>query len=127
MSARLQTPLLESRAAGDFLAAARALVPNLATRVPATTAARRIPDETTEEYRQAGILRVLQPLRFGGHQQSVGVFLDIVDALTEGCASSAWVYAVIAELGWVIASLPERGQIDIWGDDPEGPKQIPLG
>lgn len=119
MSARPQTPLAETRPGEDFLAAARALVPNLATRVPAATAARRIPDETIEAYRQAGILRVLQPRRFGGHQQSVGVFLDIVDALTEGCASSAWVYAVIAELAWVIASLPERGQIDIWGDDPE--------
>ncbi len=119
MSAALQTPLPEIHSAGDFLARARALVPNLAARIPAATAARRIPGETIDEYRQAGILRVLQPRRFGGHQQSVGVFLDIVDALAEGCASSAWVYAVIAELGWVIASLPERGQTDIWDDDPE--------
>ena len=26
---------------------------------------------------------------------------------------------MLAELEWVIACLPERGQIDIWGDDPE--------
>jgi 3-hydroxy-9,10-secoandrosta-1,3,5(10)-triene-9,17-dione monooxygenase len=64
-------------------------------------------------------LRVLQPRRFGGYQQSIGVFLHIVDALTEGCASSAWVYAVLGELQWVIALLPERGQEDIWGDQPE--------
>jgi 3-hydroxy-9,10-secoandrosta-1,3,5(10)-triene-9,17-dione monooxygenase len=62
---------------------------------------------------------VLQPRRFGGHQESIGVFLRIVDALTEGCASSAWVYAVLGELQWVIALLPERGQEDIWGDVPE--------
>jgi alkylation response protein AidB-like acyl-CoA dehydrogenase len=47
------------------------------------------------------------------------VFLRIVEALTDGCASSAWVYAVIAELQWVIALLPEQGQEDIWGNDPE--------
>ncbi len=57
--------------------------------------------------------------RFGGYQESVGVFLRIVEALTEGCASSAWVYGVLGELQWVIALLPERGQNDIWGDAPE--------
>lgn len=61
----------------------------------------------------------MQPRRFGGEQAPVGVFLRIVDILAEGCASSAWVYGVLGELEWVIACLPEQGQIDIWGDDPE--------
>ena len=60
----------------------------------------------------------MQPRRFGGHQASLGVFLQAVEILAEGCASSAWVYGVLGELEWVIACLPERGQIDSWGDDP---------
>ena len=37
---------------------ARALVPNLAMRAPAATAARNVPDATIAEFRRAGILRV---------------------------------------------------------------------
>jgi alkylation response protein AidB-like acyl-CoA dehydrogenase len=39
--------------------------------------------------------------------------------LTYGCASSAWVYAVLAEHQWIIAQYPEQAQVDVWGDDPE--------
>jgi 3-hydroxy-9,10-secoandrosta-1,3,5(10)-triene-9,17-dione monooxygenase len=114
-----EAPLLSGSPGAELLARARALVPMLAERVPAATAARNVPDATIADYRRAGILRVLQPRRFGGYQESIGVFLQIVEALTEGCASSAWVYAVLGELQWVIALLPERGQDDIWGDAPE--------
>jgi 3-hydroxy-9,10-secoandrosta-1,3,5(10)-triene-9,17-dione monooxygenase len=107
------------RPAGEeFLARARALVPILAEREPAATEARNVPAETIDDFHRAGLLRLLQPRRFGGHQASLGVFLQVVEILAEGCASSAWVYGVLAELEWVIACLPEQGQIDIWGDDP---------
>ena len=49
-----------------MLERARALVPLLARRAPAATAARMLPAETIAEYRNAGILRILQPKRFGG-------------------------------------------------------------
>jgi Acyl-CoA dehydrogenase, C-terminal domain len=114
-----ETPLRHGSPGAELVARARALVPNLAGRAAAATEARNVPRETIAEYRRAGILRVLQPRRFGGHQQSVGVFLRIVELLTEGCASSAWVYGVLGELQWVIALLPERGQDDVWGDEPE--------
>ena len=42
---------------------ARALIPLLAERAPATTAARVLPPETIAEYHRAGILRILQPRR----------------------------------------------------------------
>jgi 3-hydroxy-9,10-secoandrosta-1,3,5(10)-triene-9,17-dione monooxygenase len=115
----LEPPLLPGSPGADPLARALALVPTLAQCAPAATAARNVPDETIAQYRRAGILRVLQPRRFGGYQESIGVFLRIVEALTEGCASSAWVYAVLGELQWVIALLPEHGQEDIWGSEPE--------
>src|SRR5271165_1686493 len=114
-----ETPLLRGSNGAELLARARAQVPNLAERAAAATEARNIPDETIAEYRAAGILRVLQPRRYGGFQQSFSVFVQIVETLTEGCASSAWVYAVLAELQWVIALLPEHGQDDIWGNEPE--------
>jgi alkylation response protein AidB-like acyl-CoA dehydrogenase len=98
---------------------ARALIPGLAERAPAAAAARQLPAQTIAEYRAAGILRILQPRCFGGQQGRFSLFSQIVEELTYGCASSAWVYAVLAEHQWIIAQYPEEAQIDVWGEDPE--------
>jgi alkylation response protein AidB-like acyl-CoA dehydrogenase len=101
-----------------LLQRARALIPRLVERAPAATAARMVPSETIAEYHDAGIIRILQPRRFGGLQGRFSLFSRIVEELTFGCASSAWVYAVLAEHQWIIAQYPEQAQIDVWGDDP---------
>jgi alkylation response protein AidB-like acyl-CoA dehydrogenase len=102
-----------------LLGRARTLIPRLAERAPAAAAARQLPAQTIAEYRDAGILRILQPKRFGGMEGRFSLFSWIVEELTYGCASSAWVYAVLAEHQWIIAQYPEQAQIDVWGDDPE--------
>ncbi len=96
---------------------ARRLIPLLAERAEEAAAARQVPAQTIAEYRAAGILRILQPKRFGGMQGRFSLFSRIVEELTWGCASSAWVYAVLAEHQWIIAQYPEAAQIDVWGDD----------
>src|SRR5215468_1235522 len=101
-----------------LLERARALIPLLAERAPAATAARQLPPETIAEYHSAGILRILQPKRFGGMQGRFNLFSRIVEELTYGCASSAWVYAVLAEHQWILAQYPEEAQLDVWGEDP---------
>ena len=107
-----------THAANDLLDEARALVPVLAAREAATLAARRVPEDTIRDFHRAGLLRVLQPRRFGGRQDDFGVFSRVVETLAEGCASSAWVYAVLGEHQWIIACMSERAQADIW--DGEG-------
>ena len=102
-----------------MLERARALIPRVAERASAAAAARQLPAETIDEYRAAGILRILQPRRFGGMQGRFSLFSRIVEELTYGCASSAWVYAVLAEHQWIIAQYPEEAQIDVWGEDPD--------
>jgi 3-hydroxy-9,10-secoandrosta-1,3,5(10)-triene-9,17-dione monooxygenase len=102
-----------------LLEQARALVPVLAERAAATNAARDVPPETIADFRRSGILRIIQPRRFGGLQLRFSLFSRIVEILTEGCASSGWVYAVLGEHQWLLASYPLQAQIDIWGDDPQ--------
>ncbi len=98
---------------------ARAMVPRLAERAAGAAAARTVPVQTIAEYRAAGMMRILQPRRFGGMQGRFSLFSRIVEELTYGCASSAWVYAVLAEHQWIIAQYPEEAQVDVWGADPE--------
>jgi len=102
----------------ELISKARALVPSLAEREQAALATREMPVETMEDYKRAGVLRVLQPKRFGGYQELSILLSRIVEELAHGCASSAWVYAVLAEHAWIIASFPEQAQIDVWGEDP---------
>src|SRR6201998_1263612 len=115
MTAQESALPVEERA---MLERARALIPLLAERAPAAAAARQLPTETIAEYRAAGILRILQPRRFGGMQGRFSLFSQIVEELTFGCASSAWVYAVLAEHQWILAQYPEAAQEDVWGADP---------
>jgi 3-hydroxy-9,10-secoandrosta-1,3,5(10)-triene-9,17-dione monooxygenase len=78
-----------------MLERARALAPRLAERASAAAAARQLPEETVADYLAAGFLRILQPRRFGGLQGRFSLFSRIVEELTYGCASAAWVYAVL--------------------------------
>jgi len=104
--------------AHTLLTQTAALVPVLAEREAAACAGRSVPDATIADFHRLGILRVMQPRRFGGQQASFDIFSRIVETLAEGCAASAWVYAVLAEHQWIIACMPDRAQIDVWGDTP---------
>src|SRR6202049_681104 len=112
-------PVLDDSALPDderaMLERARALIPPLAEAAPA---AGQLSAETIAEYHAAGILRILQPRRFGGMQGRFSLFSRIVEELTYGCASAAWVYAVLAEHQWIIAQYPEAAQVDVWGENP---------
>ena len=103
----------------DRLERARALVPTLAARAARTAEDRRVPDETIADFRAAGLFRILQPSRFGGSELDFTLFSAITRELARGCASSAWVYAVIEEMSWVIAMFPEAAQVEIWGGEPQ--------
>jgi alkylation response protein AidB-like acyl-CoA dehydrogenase len=102
----------------DRLTRAADLIPVLAAREAAASADRSISDATIADFRRSGIMRVLQPRRFGGEQASFELFSRIIETLAEGCAASAWVYAVLAEHQWIIACMPDQAQVDVWGDDP---------
>jgi alkylation response protein AidB-like acyl-CoA dehydrogenase len=46
------------------------------------------------------------------------VFANLVRELAQGCGSSAWVYAVVAEHGWMFSLFPKEGQDEIWSGNP---------
>jgi alkylation response protein AidB-like acyl-CoA dehydrogenase len=97
---------------------ARALAPVLAKRAERTDRERRVPDETIADFFQNGLFRIIQPARFGGAELNFDSFSMVTRELARGCASSAWVYCVIEELFWVLATFPEKAQTEIWGENP---------
>ena len=103
----------------ELVARARALAPALRARADAAEAARRIPAETIQDFKDAGFFRVLQPRRWGGYEMDPQVFFDIQMALAEACVSSAWVYGVVGVHNYQMGLFDNRAQTDVWGKDTE--------
>ena len=105
--------------AGDLIARARDLAPDLRSREDAAEQARRVPDETIAALRAAGLFRAFQPRRYGGYELDPGLLLDTGIELARGCGSSAWVGNLAMVHQWMIAGFPAAAQDDIWGADPD--------
>ncbi len=103
--------------AAELIERAAALVPALRARAAAANATRQVPAETIAELKRSGLLRLLQPSVWGGLERDYVDFVDVIRTLTQGCASSAWVYGVLTEHSWVLASYPEAAQREVWGAD----------
>lgn len=97
---------------------ARAMIPRLAERAPQAEAAGKVPVETVRELEEAGLLRVLQPKRWGGHEMDPRVFYSIQMALAEGCMSTAWIYGVMGVHYWQLSLFPAKAQDEVWGENP---------
>jgi 3-hydroxy-9,10-secoandrosta-1,3,5(10)-triene-9,17-dione monooxygenase len=103
----------------EFIARAAALVPVLRARAEATERDRRIPDETIEDIRAAGLWRILKPPRYGGVVTDFGVMIDVVEEFGRGCASTSWVYLNIVAHNWMLPMWPVQASVDVWGENPE--------
>jgi 3-hydroxy-9,10-secoandrosta-1,3,5(10)-triene-9,17-dione monooxygenase len=101
----------------DVLDKARALAPVLRERAFAAEQARRIPDETIQDMKDAGLFRVLQPALYGGFEMDPRVFLEIAMIIGSACPSSGWVYSVVGVHNWQVALMPKQAQDDVWGED----------
>jgi 3-hydroxy-9,10-secoandrosta-1,3,5(10)-triene-9,17-dione monooxygenase len=95
-------------------------VPGLRERAARTEALRRVPDETIAEFREAGLLRLFQPARYGGYEMDYGrPQIRLGAVLGRGCGSSAWVQSVVACHAWLVGMYEQSVQDAVWGDTPD--------
>src|SRR4249919_763979 len=67
----------------DLVARAAALIPQLRERVAEAEQTRKLPALNVEAVRNAGLFRVLQAARYGGHQQSLRTHIDTIALVAE--------------------------------------------
>ncbi len=91
----------------------------LGTRAARTEELRRVPDENMDLIISAGLLGVLQPRAWGGHQLTMRAHLDVVSAIAEGCSATGWVLGVMHAHSWMMAHFPPAAQKDVYGDSPD--------
>ncbi|MFI7589756.1 3-hydroxy-9,10-secoandrosta-1,3,5(10)-triene-9,17-dione monooxygenase oxygenase subunit [Spongisporangium articulatum] len=101
------------------LAAVQDLLPGIRSRVSEAEAARRVPAETIDELREAGVLRLLQPVRFGGLEANPVTFYEAVATIAAACGSTGWVTSVLGVHPWHIGLFAEQAQRDVWGEGPD--------
>jgi 3-hydroxy-9,10-secoandrosta-1,3,5(10)-triene-9,17-dione monooxygenase len=103
----------------EMVARAAALAPQLAARAAEAERLRRLPDANVAALKQAGLLKVLQPRRYGGLQMSLHTHIDTVAAIARGCGSTAWCMGVIHAHSWLIGSFPAAAQEESYGANPD--------
>ncbi|KZL24678.1 acyl-CoA dehydrogenase family protein [Pseudovibrio sp. WM33] len=81
---------------------------------------RRVPDEIIAALTQSGLMQVRQPRRWGGSGLGAAEHYQLVETLSKGCASTGWVYAVLAGHADDLANqFCLEAQEDVWGEGPE--------
>jgi 3-hydroxy-9,10-secoandrosta-1,3,5(10)-triene-9,17-dione monooxygenase len=101
-----------------YLERAQALLPRLAERVDEARSLRRLPDATVQDLQDSGILRMLQPARWGGGECTPLEFFTVQHTLASVSPATAWVLGVVGVHAWQLALFDEQAQQDVWGDDP---------
>src|SRR3546814_11986161 len=94
------TNCIVTRVNDQVLDNVRDLLPIIASRAVETEDARRVPAETIAELTEAGIFRLLQPKRCGGHARTPTASHESVRALAGSRGSSAWVDHGAREHPW---------------------------
>lgn len=99
------------------LTRAQALVPLLKERANQCAIERRAPFDTIENLKASGLLRLMQPKRFGGSELGWDVFCEVVQILAAACGSQAWVYRVLGDHAKMIGTFPAQAQEDVWAEN----------
>jgi 3-hydroxy-9,10-secoandrosta-1,3,5(10)-triene-9,17-dione monooxygenase len=98
---------------------ARAAGPTLAASDGTSNEQGRLTDEAVAALRATGVLRALQPARWGGGETSLAEYADAVIEIGRHSASAGWVSSVVGVHPWQIALFPEETQTELWGETPE--------
>jgi 3-hydroxy-9,10-secoandrosta-1,3,5(10)-triene-9,17-dione monooxygenase len=102
----------------DLLAECRRLAPELSASASEDDALRSLSDRTWKRLLELGVLRALQPARFGGGEVTLVEFIDVAMELSRASPSAGWVAGVIGVHPWQLALFPEEAQQEMWGSDP---------
>ena len=102
----------------EALERARGLVPALRERAARAEADRIMSPETLRDLHASGVLRSLQPKRWGGMEFDFVAYVDFPLELSRGCASTGWNLANLQVHHWMLAMYDERAQQEVWGADP---------
>jgi alkylation response protein AidB-like acyl-CoA dehydrogenase len=96
-----------------------ALLPRIAELAPETERNRRVPDETIEALRRAGMWRVYVPKAYGGSEESILEVVRSIRMVARVCASTAWVIGVLCAHPFIVSLYSRKLQDEFWANGPD--------
>ncbi len=103
--------------ANDVLESVRGILPTIARRAGEVDESRHVSPETIAELQATGVLKMLQPRRYGGSEGDPVQFYEVIRAIAGACGSTGWVTSVLGVHPWHLALFDERAQDDVWGEN----------
>src|SRR5438132_959823 len=101
----------------SYLDRVRALLPVLRERAAHAEKLRRLPEETFNDFQEAGLFRCIQPKRWEGYELDPETFYQAIVEVSAVCGSSGWILGVVGVHNWHLALFPPQAQEDVWGVD----------
>lgn len=93
-----------------------AQLPGIAARAQATEAQRRPHDASISALIDTGVMQLLVPKRFGGHELGLDALAAVTRAVSSACLSTGWVTAFYIGHNWMLTKFPEQVQREVWAD-----------
>ncbi len=92
---------------------------DLRARAETARAERRVPPETVDAFKKAGLIRMTQPRRYGGGGMGWDDMCAVAQTLAAADGAQAWIQCILADHAVLIGTFPEQAQDDVWAADPE--------
>lgn len=67
--------------------------------------------------RDIGLMRLLQPARYGGREASPAAFVEAMLELSGACSAAGWVLGVVGVHHYHLGLYEDRLQREVWGED----------
>lgn len=93
---------------------ASAMLPTLRARALETERNRTLPASTVDELFAAGMLRILQPARYGGFDMNWSTQFHVGRILARACSATAWITCVVGSHTAYMARYGKELQDEVW-------------
>jgi 3-hydroxy-9,10-secoandrosta-1,3,5(10)-triene-9,17-dione monooxygenase len=80
---------------------------------------RRLSETSAKILRETGVMRLIQPARYGGLEADPRCFVEAMMAAAEYDGAAGWVLGVVGVHNWHIGLYDDSVQEEVWGDDPD--------
>ena len=103
-----------ARAALDIEDRARSLIPYIRQNQMRVNAARSVPEDVFARLKEAGLIGLIRPRRYGGLELGTDAVFRVTALLGQGDGSTAWVYVVLTSHDHLVGLYPESVHEAVW-------------
>jgi 3-hydroxy-9,10-secoandrosta-1,3,5(10)-triene-9,17-dione monooxygenase len=97
--------------------ALKAAGPELRQQASVCAEERRLSEVTAKILRETGVMRLVQPARYGGFEADPRAFVEAMMVASAFDGAAGWVLGVVGVHNWHIGLYPDEVQQEVWGED----------